>query len=378
MTLYIVAGEASGDSRAAELMRALRERRSDIQFIGAGGPQMQAEAAATSAPEGSFLQWTDRAVVGLEPLKKYFYYRRQLSRMLNEIAVANPAALITVDFSGFNLRLAKKAKAAAPGMKTVHYVSPQIWASRPGRIPKMAKFLDLILCLFAFEVPLYEPVGLRAVWVGHPLLDSLPAKKIDVPRDPNLVALLPGSRSSEVRRIFPIMLDAAVHLRMSRSRLRFEAAAASESLVAEMDAILAARGKDTSFCPIALHGSHALMQRAGAGMVCSGTATLEAAYFGLPMAIIYKVGWFTSFIAKRLLISRWLGMPNVLARREIIREFLQEKALPNHIASELLQLLEHPATRDSQIAAVREVITGLGSPGAAQRAADAIVATLRA
>jgi lipid-A-disaccharide synthase len=242
----------------------------------------------------------------------------------------------------------------------------------------MAKYLDVMLCLFPFEVPMYEGAGLHAVCVGHPLLDSLAPKKIDTPRDPNLVALLPGSRSREVHKIFPIMLDAAVHLRMSRPRLRFEAAAASEALAAEMDALLASRGKDSSFCPIVLHGAHSLMQRACAGMVCSGTATLESTYFGLPMAILYKVAWLTAVVGKRLMKIPWLGLPNVLAGREIVREFIQEKAQPHSIASELLQLLEHAPTRDSQVRAQREVIASLGEPGAARRAAEAITAALRA
>jgi lipid-A-disaccharide synthase len=372
MKLYLVAGEASGDARGAELMRALREQIPGVEFVGAGGREMKA-----LCPE--IFDWADEAVVGLwDVLKKYGYFRAQMKRMQEEIATLKPDALITVDYPGFNLRLAKAAKARLPGLRTIHYVSPQVWAWHRGRIPKMAKYLDLMLCLFPFEVPMYEGAGLHAVCVGHPLLDSLAPKKTEARRDPDLVALLPGSRSKEVRKIFPIMLDAAVHLRMSRPRLRFEAAAASETLATEMRQILAARGKDDSFCPIALHTAHELMQRAGAGMVCSGTATLESTYFGLPMTILYKVAWLTYAVGKRLVKIPWLGLPNVLAGREIAREFIQEKAQPHTIASEMLQLLEHAPTRDAQLSAQREVIASLGERGAARRAAEAIATALRA
>ncbi len=322
--------------------------------------------------------WEDEAVVGLwDVLKKYGYFRAQLKRMVNEIVAAKPDALITVDYPGFNLRLAKAVKARMPKLRAIHYVSPQVWAWHRGRIPKMAKYLDLMLCLFPFEIPLYEGAGLHAACVGHPLLDTLAAKKIEVTRDQKLVALLPGSRGKEVRKIFPVMLDAAIWLREQRPELQFATAAASEPLAAEMREILANRKKDETFCPISLRSAHDLMQRAGAGMVCSGTATLESTYFGLPMVILYKVAWLTYVIGKRLVKIPWLGLPNVLAGREIAREFLQEKAKPIPIADEILRLLEDPYHRQCQRQAQREVIASLGDRGAAQRAADAILAAVK-
>ena len=372
MKFYVLAGEASGDSRGVELMKALRERLPGVQFLGAGGPQMRAFGG-----DGIF-DWADEAVVGLwDVLKKYGYFRAQMQRMLAEIQREKPDALITVDYPGFNLRFAKAAKSRVPGLRIIHYVSPQVWAWNRGRIPKMAKYLDLMLCLFPFEVPMYEKVGLPAVCTGHPLLDSLAEKKrADLVRDPNLVALLPGSRSKEVRKIFPIMLDAALHLRMARQRLRFEAAAASEPLAEEMRALLRTHGLDETACPISLHTANELMQRAGAGMVCSGTATLESTYFGLPMVLLYKVAWLTWIVGKRLIKIPFIGLPNVLAGREIIREFLQDEAKPEVIATELIQLLEHDATRRAQQYAQAQVVASLGERGAARRAAEAIAGVL--
>jgi lipid-A-disaccharide synthase len=368
LRLYILAGEASGDARGAELMRALKERNPGIEFLGAGGREMRTLGGT------QIFDWADEAVVGLwDVLKKYGYFRGQLHRMLEEIVAAKPDALITVDYPGFNLRLAKAAKARLPNLRTIHYVSPQVWAWHRGRIPKMAKYLDLMLCLFPFEIPMYEGAGLHAVCVGHPLLDTLAAKRIDTTRDQSLIALLPGSRGKEVRKIFPVMLDTAIRLSRKRANLRFAAAAASETLADEMRVILASRGKDESFCTIELRRAHELMQRAGTGMVCSGTATLESTYFGLPMVILYKVAWLTWAIGKRLVKVPWLGLPNVLAGREIAREFLQDAATPEAIGEELLRLLEQREVRHAQQRAQAEVIASLGQLGAAGRAAEAIL-----
>ena len=368
MKIYVVAGEASGDSRGVELMRALRELRPDIEFLGAGGREMRAFAG------DAIFDWADEAVVGLwDVLKKYGYFSKQFHRMLAELEAAKPDALITIDYPGFNMRLAKEAKRRMPTLRTIHYISPQVWAWHRGRIPKMAKFLDLMLCLFPFELPLYADAGLRAVCVGHPLLDSLAAEKKEQPRDVSLVALLPGSRGKEVRKIFPIMIEAAKILRQFSLSLRFEAAAAREVLADEMRAMLATHGCDEGFS-ITLRSAHDLMQRAGAGMVCSGTATLESTFFGLPMVILYKVAWLTWAVGKRLVKIPWLGLPNVLAGREIIREFLQDDAQPDRIAGEVRRLLEDSSTREEQQRAQAAVIASLGERGAARRAADAILA----
>ncbi len=376
MKLYLVAGEESGDARGVELMQAIRTREPAVQFLGAGGKAMRDSAG------DHIFDWAHEAVVGLwDVIKKYGYFRGQLARMLDEIEREKPDALITIDYPGFNLRLAKAAKARMPGLRCIQYISPQVWAWKRDRIPKMAKYLDLILCLFPFEVPMYEGVGLKAICTGHPLLDTLAAKRNALTqgapeREMNLTALLPGSRSKEIRRIFPIMLDAAFHLRSSRQRMRFEAAAATEALRDEMLEIMRRRGKDDSFCPITVGNAHDLMQRAGTGMVCSGTATLEAAYFGLPMVILYKTAWLTYAVGKFVVKIPFIGLPNVLANASIALEFIQDGAQPHHIANELLQLSEHQSTRDHQQAGYAKVIDSLGERGAARRAAEAVLECL--
>lgn len=370
--LYLIAGEASGDARGAELMRALRQRDPGIRFFGAGGRAMQALAGGKH-----FLDWADEAVMGLwDVLKKYGYFKKQFDRMLAEIERLQPDAVIYIDYPGFNLRLAKAVKERLPTIRNIFYVSPQVWAWNRGRIPKMARYLDLMLCIFPFEKELYEASGLRTVFVGHPILDSLEAHRIDEPREYALVGLFPGSREKEVRRIFPVMIEAVERMEEAAPGLSFEAAAASHQLGDLMLAMLSARGHDERFCGVHVRASHALMQRATVGVVCSGTATLEAAFFGLPMCVVYKIAWPTWIIAKRLVRVPFIGMPNVLAGREIARELLQSKATPEAIAGEMLRLLrDHPA-RAIVSRNLTDVIAGLGPRGAAKRAAMAIAETL--
>jgi lipid-A-disaccharide synthase len=363
MKIYVVAGETSGDARGAELMRALRTRQPNLEFLGAGGPKMKAIAG------GEFLDWADEAVVGLwDVLKKYGYFKHQFDRMLADLTRIAPDALILIDYPGFNLRLAKAARARLPRLKIIYYISPQVWAWNRRRIPEMAKYLDLMLCIFPFEKPLYEESGLRTEFVGHPMLDSLAERRIDRPRERDLVALLPGSRGKEVRKIFPAMLKAARVLKARNPTLRFEAAAASETLANEMRSLAGSE----SNCEVRIGAAHELMQRAAAGMVCSGTATLESAYFGLPMTIIYKVAWLTWVIGKRLVRVPFLGMPNILAGREIVREFLQEQAEPRAIANEIERLISSPEATVQVQRDLAAVIAKLGEPGAGARAAAVV------
>jgi lipid-A-disaccharide synthase len=366
--LYLIAGEASGDARGAELMRGLRALSVEVEFFGAGGREMRALAG------GEFFDWADEAVVGLwDVLKKYGYFKAQFDRFLAEVARVQPAAVVLIDYPGFNLRFAKAVRQRLPEMKVIYYISPQVWAWNRGRIPKMAKLLDLMLCIFPFEQPLYAASGLRTIFVGHPMLDSLGAKRREVVRDARLVGLFPGSREKEVRRIFPTMLAAAEILRRENSELRFEASAASASLAELMRTV----ALDAAFCPVEVGDAHGLMQRAGVGMVCSGTATLEAAYFGLPMAILYKVVWLTYAVGKRLVQVPHLGMPNVLAGREIVREFIQHDCAPEPVAREMRRLLDDETLRERQQRELAKVIAGLGDRGAGVRAAAEVLALLK-
>jgi lipid-A-disaccharide synthase len=405
MTLYFLAGEASGDNHGAELMRSLRQCDADLNFLGRGGPQMKAIAGE------QFTNWIDdAAVLGLsDVIKNYGFFREKFRETLVEIEKTKPDAVVLIDYPGFNLRLAralrrnngsKSARSAggAPDdaasdvlaaridektsvfrrriVKIIYYISPQVWAWHRGRIKKMARYLDLMLCIFPFEAELYNKSGLRTVFVGHPMVERLRADKIDSKRDPNLVGLFPGSRPREVARHFPVMLDAARELFRATPVLRFDIAAASESLAAEIsDTLKVARMREGLF-RVVTGETAATMQRACAGIVASGSATLEAAYFRLPFVLIYKVAWPTYLAARLVVKVKYLGMPNLLANKKIVPEFIQHRAQPKAIAQAVLRLMHNRVARNRMISEFDAIVPQLGEGGASAKAARTIVEEL--
>jgi lipid-A-disaccharide synthase len=370
MKLYIIAGESSGDAHAAVLMHELLSLRSDIQFYGAGGPKMREVGGS------HLLEWTQEAVVGLwDVLGKYPYFRTQFYRMYREICRLLPDAVIFVDFPGFNLRLANYLHRKGYPGKKIYYISPQVWAWNRGRIAKMARYLDLMMCIFPFEKPLYEASGLRTEFVGHPMIAELEAKRLSVKRDPTLIGLLPGSREREVRRIFPIMLQVAGILRQRDPAIRFEVSAASDKLRELIEEIAGRCGFPG--VRVGVRHSVELMQRAFVGMVASGTATMEASFFRFPFVLLYKVSWFT-FIPGRLLVKvNYLGMPNILAAKPpIIPEFIQHQAIPEHIADSVWSLYSDEAVRANMINSMDEIILQLAEGEAGHRAAEVVLQEL--
>jgi lipid-A-disaccharide synthase len=370
MTIYFVAGEVSADNHGAALMRSLRVLDPELKFIGRGGPQMRHVAGA------QFKNWIgDAAVLGLwEVLRKYGYFREQFRQTLNEIQESRPDAVVLIDYPGFNLRLARSLRRQSQRHKTIYYISPQVWAWNRGRIKSMAHFIDLVLCIFPFETDLYGASGLRAVFVGHPMIERLETQKIDTHRDQNLIGLFPGSRSREVRKIFPVMIEAARRLLQLKPTLRFQVAAVSEELAREMTEQLANR----QAIEITVGQTATIMQRAFVGMVASGSATLEAAYFGMPFVLIYKVAWPT-YVAARLVVNvDFLGMPNLLAGKEVVPEFIQHQAKPDAIVKAVRLLMEDSPARDRMISDFDATTSKLGGTGASERAAQAILEELQA
>ena len=373
-TIYFVAGEASGDNHGAGLMRSLRELGDHLDFIGRGGPQMRMIAGE------QLKNWIDdAAVLGLwEVIKKYGYFRKQFHETLNEIDESKADAVVLIDYPGFNLRLARALRRRSTKRKIIYYISPQVWAWNRGRIKKMARFVDLMLCIFSFEAELYNKSGLRTEFVGHPMVERLRARKIDIERDPNLIGLFPGSRCREVRKIFPILIETVGELRNQRADLHFEVAAASKALATEISAALTAAHVKDGLFHVVTDETAAAMQRASVGIIASGSATLEAAYFRLPYVLIYKVAWPT-YLAARLVVNvKYLGMPNLLANKEVVPEFIQHRARPNTIAKAALQLINDPAARDEMISEFDRIVAKLGEGGASERAARAIVEELGA
>ena len=373
-TIYFVAGEVSGDNHGAALIRSLREVDADLMFTGRGGPQMKAIAG------DDFRDWIDEAaVVGLwEVIRKYGYFREKFYETLDEIEGSEPDAVVLIDYPGFNLRLARALRKESAKRKIIYYISPQVWAWNRGRIKKMARFLDLMLCIFPFEADLYNKSGLRTVFVGHPMVERLRAGKIDIERDPNLIGLFPGSRPREVRKIFPILVEAARELCKQKPNLHFEIAAASEHLAAEISRTLTDSRTRQELFQVVTGETAATMQRASFGIIASGSATLEAAYFRLPFVLVYKVAWPTYLAARLVVKVKYLGMPNVLADKEVVPEFIQHRARPDAIAKTVLQLIDNPTARDRMIFEFDRIVAKLGEGGASEKAARAIVEELSA
>src|SRR5437764_2311342 len=244
-TVYFVAGECSGDDHGAALLKALRARVPEMRFAGRGGPKMRALAGA------KFRDWIDdTAVVGLwEVIRRYPFFRKQFQATISEIDAARPNAVVLIDYPGFNLRLARALHAKFSELKIIYYISPQVWAWNRRRVAQMAQSIDLMLCIFPFEPELYQESGLRAIFVGHPMTsassseNAAPARNAESSdkafaqtpphpsaRNDNLIALFPGSREREVKKIFPVMREAAIELGHKNPDLRFAVSAASEPL----------------------------------------------------------------------------------------------------------------------------------------------------
>jgi lipid-A-disaccharide synthase len=332
--------------------------------------------AAVAGP--GLCDWVeDAAVMGVwEVLKRYGWFKERSARMLDELAEFRPDVLLLVDYPGFNLRFASAVAMRCPETRIVYYVSPKVWAWNKGRIPKMVRLLDEMLCVFPFEQPLFANAGLKTTFVGHPLVDELEDQRlVDVRRDDRLVGLFPGSREREIARLLPLMVETAKRLKAWCGDLQFEVPAASPKLVAQIRGCLTSAGAG-EWITVTTAGSHSLMQRACCAVIASGTATLEAAYYGLPYCLVYRVAPLTYLLAKMLVKIDLVGLVNILAQEEVVEEFIQARANPAVVTRALKQFLESPARREELQARLAETVAKLGGGGAHERAARATAAWL--
>ena len=337
LRVALVAGEASGDILGAGLMQALKARHPHIEFIGVGGPLMQAEGLT------SYFSMERLAVMGLVEvlgrLPELLARRRHLIKTLID---AKPDVFIGIDAPDFNLGLELKLRRG--GIKTVHYVSPSVWAWRQKRVLKIRDACDLMLCLFPFEAQFYDAHQVPVRFVGHPLADAIPQQAdraaaraaLDLPQDSTVVALLPGSRGGEVARLGALFLDTAVRLRTLRPGIRFVLPCASPERRVQLEQMLVGRDLPLSL----LDGrSHDALAACDAVLIASGTATLEALLYKRPMVVAYKVAPLTYLILKRLVSSAYISLPNLLAGRLLVPELIQDAATPEALAQALAPLL---------------------------------------
>jgi lipid-A-disaccharide synthase len=365
---FIIAGEVSGDTHAAGLMRELRALDDAAIFNGLGGPQMREVSAQIE-------DWlADSAVLGLwEVVKDYGYFRRRFAETLAKIGEGKPDAVILIDYPGFNLRVAKGLRARGYSGKIIYYISPQVWAWKKGRVKTMARVLDLVICIFPFEQPFYEQSGLRAVFAGHPMVDRVHTLRKDIAREPGLVGWFPGSRANEVRRLFPVMLAASQKITQQVPTARFVVSAANDALAQLMRDQCDAAGRPEAKAWIETGTVYDLMQRVQVGAVASGTATLEAACFGLPYVLVYQVSWMTYEVGRRVVDIPYLGIVNILAKREVVRELVQHALTVESLTEQMTGLLTDEVRREGLEKALRDVTAGLGEGGPYLRAARAVL-----
>ncbi|MEO6697978.1 MAG: lipid-A-disaccharide synthase [Paraperlucidibaca sp.] len=341
----IVAGEASGDTLGADLIRALKVQYPNARFIGIAGPQMLAEGAETLVPMERLSVMGLVEVLGR--LRELFAIRDQLIAHLIEQKID---VFIGIDAPDFNLRIAAELK--AQGLRTVHYVSPSVWAWRQGRVHGIRASVDLMLCLLPFEKAFYDQHDVDAVFVGHPLADALPRLNDTVAAQQRLglapapyIALLPGSRRGEVASLLPLLLDAAQHIHRKRPDCVFLIPAINAERLADIDVLVA----NYPELPLRVFD-----QRLGAGVgrevmsaaaviaLASGTATLEALLLKKPMVVTYRLHWLTWLIARFLVRIPFVSLPNLLAGRRLVPELLQGQANPQNISKEVLAWLNDP------------------------------------
>ena len=373
--LGMVAGEPSGDLLAQLLLGGLKQRWPALQSFGLGGPQMQTQG---------FDAWWNYDLLAVHGyslelllrLRRLFALRAELGdRLLKE----RPDAFIGVDAPDFNLGLEARLKKA--GTRTIHFVSPSIWAWRGGRIHKIREAVDHVLCLFPFEPEIYQRAGIAASYVGHPLADAIPLEvpreaartALGLPLDARVIALLPGSRRGEVRHIAPALLGAAARLAKQNPDLRFvlPAMRGVRDLLDPMVAKFAGQ-----FDLQVLDGrSHEALAACDLTLIASGTATLEAALFKRPMVITYNMHWLSWQRMKRMAYQPWVGLPNILARGFVVPELLQDSCTPEALAHAAGEWLDSPARCEGVAQRFTELHHQLRQD-TARRATDAIAQVL--
>ncbi len=373
--IFIATGEASGDLHGAHLAKALREADPSVELHGVGGAQMAAVPV-------TLLDGIERVdVIGIPGPGAIGQALRNLRRIGEYLRRTKWDAVVLVDHPGTNLRLARLAKAA--GHRVVYYVTPQLWAWRPSRIRAIQRYVDHVAVILPFEAELYRKAGVRCTFVGHPLLDTVPTsydqsalrERFAQTSASPVIGLLPGSREQEVRRILPLLLDAAKELAREFPKMGVVLAQA----VSVSDKWLAGPIR-ASGLPVRVVRDQAseVMAASDLLLIASGTATLQGAIVGTPMVITYRMPWLGFLLAKLLVRVQWIGLANLVAGRGIVPELIQHRATARRVAEEATRLLQDRkawATMRNELLAVR---AALGGPGASRRAAEVVLAECRA
>jgi lipid-A-disaccharide synthase len=371
----LIAGEASGDLLATELVSALRGKLPDATFFGAGGAKMSAAGVELA------FDLTQHSVIGIsDVLKNYFKFRRLFNQLLDLAIERKPDVIIGVDYGGFNLRFGHAVKEYVRNNpflkwnpKIVQFVSPQVWASRPGRANLLAADYDLLLSIFPFEKDWYAQrvPNLRVEFVGHPMVERFKNYCLEqnVKGSIPTILLLPGSRVSELSKHVPVMREAAQKIKDKLGDVWFQIVLPNHKLLPLAEAAF----KSFPNTRIAVGGLAQFLSSSEIAIASTGTVTMECAFFGVPTVTLYKTSWLTYQIARRIITVKSLTMPNLLAGETVYPEFVQHDATPENISRAALELLQDESRRTKIKAQLTKIISSLGEAGAAGRAATAIL-----
>jgi lipid-A-disaccharide synthase len=372
--VYLVAGELSGDNLGTGLMRALKARHPGVEFRGIGGPGMIGEGMQSRFPLETL------SVMGLVEVIKHLPELIRVRRALKADALAwQPDIMVGIDAPDFNLGLERQLREA--GIITAHYVSPTVWAWRQGRVKGIARSVDAMLTFLPFEAAFYARHRVPVAFVGHPLADELPLEsdraatraELGLPVGGEVLALLPGSRANEIRFLGTTFLDAAERLCDERPGLRVVVPAATPERRAELEALLAGRPGLAAHLTLLDGRAREAMVAADAVLLASGTAALEAMLCHRPMVVAYRMAPATHWLARRLVKTEWISLPNLIARESLVPELIQEAANPAAIAARLGELLDDAEGRAALEARFASMHAGL-QRDASRRAAEAIEA----
>ncbi len=371
--IILISGEASGDLHGAHLVEQLKKLKPNIAFSGLGGPKM--EQAGVKLYE----DLTRFAVVGfVEVLKHLRDFKRIFKMILNQIEALQPAAVILIDYPGFNLRLAKAIKTKWPHLKIIYYISPQIWAWKENRVQLIRSVVDKMLVILPFEKEFYAKHGINVEFVGHPLLEYLQNtntsdyffQKYNLSKDKYTIALLPGSRQKEVEKLLPIMLKTAQLLYQDNNKLQF---ILIQAPTVEKTVINDCLADTTIPVKVIAKENYEAIHAAQLCIVASGTATLEIAIQQKPMVIIYKTSFLTWLMAKCLVKIPYIGLVNVIAQKKIVPELIQSDADPVKIARELKDLYSNELRLADMKSELKKVRMSLGNLKASETAAKNII-----
>ena len=379
-TVALVAGEASGDLLAAQLLRGLQARWPGLQAVGIGGPQLEAAGVTSWWPSEKL------AVRGYVEVLRHYREIVGIRRQLKQRLLADkPGLFIGVDAPDFNLDLEGDLRAA--GVKTVHFVAPAVWAWRPERVEQIRRCVDHVLCIFPFEPELLARHGIAATYVGHPLAPLIPLEpdqakarvELGLAPDARVVALLPGSRGAEIEHLLPRFLQAARLMLREQPGLRFVLPAVPAQF-ARIEQLVARAGLGAAL-QLTRGGSHAALAACDVTLIASGTATLEAALFKRPMVIAYHMNWLSWKLHQRKMLQPWVGLPNILAGEFLVPELLQKAATPAALARETLAWLADDKATLARREALRQRFVSLHrelSRDTVRLASDAIEQVLAA